>query len=489
MTTNKSDYFKALLERANHGHSITQYMLGRCYEEGSGVAMDRKNAAAWYRKAAEQGNARAQFKIALSYHHGHGVAQDLSEAAIWYQMAADKGHPEALNNLGSLLNKGLGLPKDQAQAFSRFKQAAKTGNRMARFNLAYCYSRGEGVAKDHAQELTWFRLAIENGVDSNRLNPCSYAGDNFDEDFAQTVAWFRKMAEDGFAIAQRVVGNMTNRWQMDSRKWTESESSLKFFALVHGKRKFTSEFYSDTNAQDLAQRVLGNMIRPNTTNYWHPWGELITWYQSAADQGDGLAQIKLAESLLSSRERDDFAEAISLLRKAADQGLNEAQLSLGIIYSEGHPWGGDTGDFQIDREESILWYRKAAEHGNLGAHILLGDCYANGKSGAGEDLAQAATWYLKAALQGDADAQRKIAFWYAQGIGVELNKIEAYAYWNVALATIENGLDLDWSSAISSFALNGIEELEVEFSNDEIDAGIKRVKEIQDKIGRVMTQD
>jgi len=485
----KSDYFKALMERANQGHAITQYKLGRCYEEGSGVAMDRKNAAQWFRKAAEQGNARAQFKIGLSYHHGNGVAQDFCEAALWYQMAADKGHPGALNNLGSLLNKGLGVPKDQAQGFQRFKQSAKTGNRMARFNLAYCYSRGEGVAKDHAQELTWFRLAIENGVDSDQLNPCSYVGDDFYEDFAQTVAWFRKMAEDGFAVAQRVVGVMANRWHMDARKWNESESGVQFFALIHGNRKFAGEFYSDTDSHDLTQRVLGNTVRPNRANYWHPWGEMITWYQSAADQGDALSQIKLAEALFRIRERDDFMEAISLFRKAAEQGHHEAQLSLGIIYAKGHFRLGDTGDFEIDRAESFSWYRKAAEHGNLEAYIFLGDSYADGESGVEEDLAQAASWYLKAALQGDADAQRKIAYWYAQGIGVELNKVEAYAYWNVALATIENRLDLDWNNAISSLALKGIEELEVEFSKDEITAGRKRMKEIQDKIGRMVTQE
>ena len=182
-------------------------------------------------------------------------------------------------------------------------------------------------------------------------------------------------------------------------------------------------------------------------------------------------------------------EAISLFRKAADQGHHEAQLSLGIIYAQGHPWGGETGDFEFDKGESFLWYSKAAEHGNLRAQFLLGECYADGESGVEGDLAQAANCFLKAALQGDADAQRKIAYWYAQGIGVELNKVEAYAYWNVALATIENRLDLDWNNAISSLALKGIEELEVEFSKDEITAGRKRMKEIQDKIGRMVTQE
>lgn len=477
------------MEQANRGDAITHYKLGQCHEEGLGVAKDIKNAAHWYRKAAEKGNTRAQFKIGLCCHHGHGVAQDFTEAALWYQMAADKSHPEALNNLGSLLHKGLGVPKDQAQGFRRFNQSAKMGNRMAAFNLAYCYSRGEGVSEDHAQELTWFRIAIENCSDPNRLNPCSYVGDNFYEDFAQTVAWFRKMAEDGFAVAQRVAGTMVNMWHMDARNWRDSESGVQFFALVHGRRKFTREFYSDTDAHELAQRVLGSSVRPSGKNYWHPWGELITWYQSAADQGDAFAQIKLAEALLRSRDKDDFMEAISLFRKAADQGHHEAQLSLGIIYEEGHPWGGADGDFEIDKGKSVFWYRKAAEHGSIRAQFLLGECYADGESGVEEDLAEAANWFLKAALQGDADAQLKIAYWYSLGIGVELNKVEAYAYWNIAKATNESRLDLDWNYTNSSFALEGLEELEFELSKDEIIAGVKRIKEIQDIIGSMITKE
>lgn len=487
MFYSKSDFFKALMKRASHGHAITQYMLGQCYEEGSGVVADRENAAKWYRKAADQGNARGQFKIGLRYHLGNGPGQDFHEAASWYQMAADKSHPEALNNLGSLLHKGLGVPKDQAQGFQRFNQSAKMGNRMAAFNLAYCYSRGEGVTKDHAQELTWFRIAIENCSDSNRLNPCSYVGDNFYEDFAQTVAWFRKMAEDGFAVAQRVAGTMANMWRMDAGNWRDSESGVQFFALVHGRRKFTREFYSDTDAHELAQHVLGSTVRPNGENYWHPWGEQITWYRSAADQGDALAQIKLAEALLRSRLTDDFEEAVWLLRKAADQGYHEAQFSLGNIYATGHPWGGFTGDFEIDKVESISWYRKAAEGRHVGAIMLLGDCYADPYSGVKEDLSLAARLYLKAALLGDPYAQRQMAQKYAQGIGVELNKVEAFAYWNVALATMENRLNLDYGQ-IAIEGIEEIEDLEVKLSRDEITAGMNRVREIQDEISRTIAQ-
>ncbi|MCC8020790.1 MAG: sel1 repeat family protein, partial [Akkermansia sp.] len=47
--------------------------MGNCYENGYGVERDMKEAAHWYRKAAEQGNAEAQYRLGVCYANGWGV--------------------------------------------------------------------------------------------------------------------------------------------------------------------------------------------------------------------------------------------------------------------------------------------------------------------------------------------------------------------------------------------------------------------------------
>ena len=84
---------------------------------------DYKQAAAWYRKAADQGDALGQNNIGFMYQRGQGVPQDYSAALSWYRLAADQGHAHAQNNLGWMYFRGLGVPKDDVQAYMWFNLA------------------------------------------------------------------------------------------------------------------------------------------------------------------------------------------------------------------------------------------------------------------------------------------------------------------------------------------------------------------------------
>jgi TPR repeat protein len=58
------------------------------YEFGRGVPQSFTEAAAWYRKAADQDYAIAQNNLGYLYRDGHGVPQSESEAAAWFEKAA-----------------------------------------------------------------------------------------------------------------------------------------------------------------------------------------------------------------------------------------------------------------------------------------------------------------------------------------------------------------------------------------------------------------
>ena len=48
------------MKAANRGQMNAQYVLGLCYEDGTGVQKSNAEAQAWYRKAAAQGHEEAQ---------------------------------------------------------------------------------------------------------------------------------------------------------------------------------------------------------------------------------------------------------------------------------------------------------------------------------------------------------------------------------------------------------------------------------------------
>lgn len=87
---NSGDYAKALAEfkpLAEQGHADAQFIMGRLYHEGYGVARDQAEAAKWFRKAAEQGNSSSQYYLGLLYEKGDGVAKDLVAAHMWLSLS------------------------------------------------------------------------------------------------------------------------------------------------------------------------------------------------------------------------------------------------------------------------------------------------------------------------------------------------------------------------------------------------------------------
>ena len=59
----------------------SQRTLAWMYENGMGVLKDDKEAAKWFRLAAEQGDPEAQYNFGVMYHYGKGIVKDGKEAA------------------------------------------------------------------------------------------------------------------------------------------------------------------------------------------------------------------------------------------------------------------------------------------------------------------------------------------------------------------------------------------------------------------------
>jgi len=91
----------ALLAKANAGDAAAQVLVGESYAVGGGQARtsrqlneDCKQAAEWYRKAAEQGNVLAQATLGLLYSMGQGVPHSDVEAYYWLDLAAAVKGPD-----------------------------------------------------------------------------------------------------------------------------------------------------------------------------------------------------------------------------------------------------------------------------------------------------------------------------------------------------------------------------------------------------------
>src|SRR3954468_2668509 len=109
---------------------------------------------------ADQGDQKAEVFLAKAYENGTGVDADRAEAAAWYRKAADQGDPEAMVGLGRILSKGApGLGKNPEFAVKLFEAAARSGNPDAQNWLGYSYQHGFGVEQSDSAAVEWFRKA------------------------------------------------------------------------------------------------------------------------------------------------------------------------------------------------------------------------------------------------------------------------------------------------------------------------------------------
>ena len=143
----------------------------------------------------------------------------------------------------------------------------------------------------------------------------------------------------------------------------------------------------------------------------------MNWFRKAADQGVPEAQANLglayaiglgvpknpqeAVRYASKAAQRGISQGQESLRGLAEEGYAPAQNELGMTYEKG--WGS----LKIDAE-AVTWYRRAAEQKFAAAQYNLGRMYLAGR-GIRQSDTEAYQWFTRAAAQGHQDARKQLA--------------------------------------------------------------------------------
>lgn len=115
----------SLLAKANAGDATAEVQVGEQYAHAGATehfstvaAQDYQQAAAWYRKAAEQKSVDGALHLAALYRDGgNGFPRGMEQAAAWYLKAANQGDVGAQGTLGVLYSMGQGVAHDDVEAY------------------------------------------------------------------------------------------------------------------------------------------------------------------------------------------------------------------------------------------------------------------------------------------------------------------------------------------------------------------------------------
>jgi uncharacterized protein len=191
--------WQAFFSMAESGDREAQYWLGRIYEVGKLLPLDKERSAYWYQKSAEQGYAPAEYLVCLT--HANLEPIEL-ERCMW--RAAENGVPEAQFWLGVAFEQNLWFGvTDRREALKWYRRAAQSDQPDAENELGRRYEDGDGVEQSYVQAAYWYRKAAEHvpnlggaGQGRNNLGNLYAVGHGVPKDYVQAYMWLSLAGSD-----------------------------------------------------------------------------------------------------------------------------------------------------------------------------------------------------------------------------------------------------------------------------------------------------
>jgi len=208
-----AEYF---IKSAQNGNKRAPSYLGLMYSKGDGVEQDTKKSFEWYFIGSERGDAECQYQLGNIYDNGLGVAQDNIKAIDWYSKSANQGFSQARNRLDHILilQKVSENSKSSeiAKTIEMSIKEAESGSAKCQFELGERYENGEGVKQDFKKAFEWYEKSASQGLFSaqHKIGVMYDEGKGVDKNGILAAEWFLKAAENLSAEAKYSVGVKDN---------------------------------------------------------------------------------------------------------------------------------------------------------------------------------------------------------------------------------------------------------------------------------------
>lgn len=483
--------FKTIERAAEDGNMVWQRTLGFIYVSGA-----KLTKAVKFVPSKNIGLSPVTNEFGEMYQWSRNIGKNPALAAKWLGASAAQGDEASLIYLGKMYQQGEGVQKDTTKAAGLFKTAATQGDPLAALFLARLYRDGKGVKQDCKQASLWFRqsaLRLENYGSVGLF--MLYAGGckDFPADYRKAYFWFRLLqsrywkksgsvmqkADDPF-IAGRYSDKEIHKAQkiveehlaVTQRNHIESvASSMKPMHLQYSRHRplVASAYYRDGYCTKAGYAIPDTVRLDKNIRKALPCRDIRTEpepsYNEALDEvrkGNVQAQVFLGWLYyLGKGCHEDKEKAFALIKKAAEEGSPEGQLSLSLFY-------GDVKNPHHDNVQAYFWRKlsekayiggtadedaaklstkqksevgkelrawqpkidlKKAETGNLELQYWVGMLFNNGW-GYAQDSLTAAKWFKKSALKGNPYAQYMLSAAYSRGDGIEKSFQDAF-FWDM----------------------------------------------------------
>lgn len=138
-------------------------VLGKIYQQGLGVAIDKEKAVMCYDRAHQLGSLSGTINFVRALRRGEGTTRNYELAFHLAQIAAERGHPTGYYLTGEMMLKGLGTKLDYQGSRALFEKGAELGNKECIYMLGVMHLKGYGTEPDTQKSEVYFKKAMLKG--------------------------------------------------------------------------------------------------------------------------------------------------------------------------------------------------------------------------------------------------------------------------------------------------------------------------------------
>lgn len=284
-----------------------------------------KDALALLRKISDRGHAEAQYFLADCYARGLVTGKPQYDKAVpLYILASKHGHGQAAFRAGQLTEEGNGVMQSSSKAVRLYRKAAAEGHPGAMFRLGTAELNGElGLSKNAKGGVKWIKLAAELATPE-----------------------FPRAAHEFALLHQRGIENVVFQDDAYACELLAQAAELGYAPSAY-KLGVNYEYGKMGCAPDAGLSIHMYNIAAQQ-NHKEACFALCAWYLVGA------------QGILPQSDTEAYLWA----KKAAEQGLAQAEFTVGYFSEQGI---GAKKDAAVAK----AWYARALEHGDKRASVRL----------------------------------------------------------------------------------------------------------------------
>ena len=267
ITRDQAYFYKLWKNKDNKNNQAeTLFLLGKCFDNGTGVKASNQDALKYYKKASELGSAKADHNMGCIYLSW----QKYENVTDYFKKGIEHNIPQSYYMLGQCYYNGYGVSKDNRKSFELIKKSADMNFSDAQYTVGFFYKYGIGVEDNEDKALEYLHLAAKNNhIEAKKMiarlqkeNPSTNISHQGRKTSQKSITRYDVIynTKKALNLAQQVSGETATRFHADHVLIGTDKATCHFSCYVNGRKHIGG----------MEFRISGNRLIPTGQCYLDP---------------------------------------------------------------------------------------------------------------------------------------------------------------------------------------------------------------------------